>query len=233
MNVLGKTVYRGIALTRGTRPSVKEKVAPCPTRPSAQTRPPMPVDDPLHGGETDAGAGELAREMEPLEGTEEPVHVRHVEARRRCRARSRSARPPTLVIPNSIRAGRLPGGELPGVLQQVGERDAEQLPVAGDVTPGRTLVSTARSGSALAQPLAGWPRRGRSGRPPAARSSARVTLERWSTSSMSCDICRLASRIRSKNRRPFASSRSPWLSSTARLNASIRRSGARRSWETA
>ena len=40
--------------------SVKQKVAPWPGALSAQMRPPWRLDDALHGGQADAGAGELA-----------------------------------------------------------------------------------------------------------------------------------------------------------------------------
>jgi len=41
----------------------------------------VPVDDALHRGKPDAVPGELPLRMQTLERTEEPVGVRHVEAR--------------------------------------------------------------------------------------------------------------------------------------------------------
>jgi hypothetical protein len=41
---------------------------------------PVAMDDALYGRETDAGAFELGRAVEPLEGAEELAGVGHVEA---------------------------------------------------------------------------------------------------------------------------------------------------------
>src|SRR5438445_8271303 len=40
----------------------------------------VPAEDPLHDGQADARAGELALVMQALEGAEQPVRIGHVEA---------------------------------------------------------------------------------------------------------------------------------------------------------
>src|SRR6266704_3710241 len=89
----------------------------------------VPVDDPLHRSEADAGPGKLLRRVEPLERAEQLVGVRHVE--------------PHPIVPHEVHRmavlrrdpeldPRLLAlrGELPRIPQQVLEDDLEEAGVA-------------------------------------------------------------------------------------------------------
>src|ERR1700722_14351698 len=75
-------------------------------------------DDPLHGGQADAGAGKLGLVVKALEGSEELLGVSHVEAGTVVAhvVHGRVARP--IDAEDHARRG-LSAGELPGVAQQV------------------------------------------------------------------------------------------------------------------
>src|SRR5450755_2866191 len=87
--------------------------------------PAVPVDDALHGGEADAGALELELAVQPLKGAEELVGVLHVEAGAVV-ANEESAAEPA----KRDQRGRILGGELPGVAEEVLQGNPEQARVA-------------------------------------------------------------------------------------------------------
>jgi hypothetical protein len=86
------------------------------------------VDDPLDGGESDPGAGELRGGVESLEGSEELVSVRHVEAD----AVVANVIHEAIALPPSAELDsrrRLSARELPGIPEQVFEQDAQKVRV--------------------------------------------------------------------------------------------------------
>ena len=91
----------------------------------------MAVYDPRHRRQTYPGPLELVRPVQPLEGPEELVLVGLVEARPVIRDVVNAARDA-----ETDGGPRLPGGELPGVTEQVFERHLEQP----DVAPGRDTL---------------------------------------------------------------------------------------------
>src|SRR5215470_4300765 len=84
--------------------------------------PAVPVNDSLHRRQPDPGAGEIGGGVEPLERPEELVRVRHVEAD----AVVADEEMPILGAAELDVADRLLPGELPGVLEKVGQRDADE-----------------------------------------------------------------------------------------------------------
>src|SRR4051794_31911983 len=82
------------------------------------------MDDPLYRRQADPGALELGLVVEPLEGTEQLVGVRHVESRAVV-ADEVGARPVVLRSPDLDHRVWGLGGELPGVSQQVFERKTQ------------------------------------------------------------------------------------------------------------
>ena len=92
------------------------------------------MDDPLHRRQADPGALELGLVVQPLERSEQLVGVRHVESRAVV-ADEVGARPVRSVRPTSTVASGS-SSELPGVSQQVFERETQQLTIA-DVDEAR------------------------------------------------------------------------------------------------
>src|SRR4051812_2488871 len=107
--------------------------------------PAVAMDDALHCGEPDPGAGELPGQMEPLERPEEAIDVRHLEPRPVVPDEVGSLPPQArLAKLDARRLGSL--GELPSVLQEVFEGDPQQLAVAprGDTRPNAHLELAVR-----------------------------------------------------------------------------------------
>ena len=99
----------------------------------------MADHDPLHGRQADAGAFEVVRRVQALEGAEQLVRVGHVEARAVV-ARRRTRCPPPFEPAVDLDAGASPlAGELPGVAHQVLEQDGQQLRVGLGAEPGRDV----------------------------------------------------------------------------------------------
>src|SRR3546814_3920742 len=87
------------------------------------------VDDPLNGGEADAGSGKLAGVVQALKGAKELVGMCHVETR--SVVADEIGVLPLVAAAAELDAGRrAPGGELPGVAQQVLQSDLQQLGIA-------------------------------------------------------------------------------------------------------
>src|SRR5829696_2480940 len=102
------------------------------------------MDDALDGGEPYAGALELLRAVQPLEGAEELVGVGHLEARPVvAHVVDRDAAPAAeLLLHPELYAGLgLLRGELPGVADQVLQSHPEEPRVPPDLDPllGREL----------------------------------------------------------------------------------------------
>ena len=87
----------------------------------------VPADDPLHGGKADAGAFELRVFMQPLKRVEQPGRVRHVESRAIV-AQEVDPGHPAIGRAEFNACRRVLARELPGVLQQVHHRRAQQDP---------------------------------------------------------------------------------------------------------
>src|SRR5690348_4788058 len=91
----------------------------------------MPVNDALDGGQADAGAREFAGGVQPLEYPKQFRRVGHVEAGSIVTNEKRRVFPG---LKTEFDSGIwLPGGKLPGVGQEVVERDAQQALVPGGV----------------------------------------------------------------------------------------------------
>src|SRR5215470_4332417 len=91
--------------------------------------PAVPVNDALDRRQTDPGARELGGGVEALERPEELVRVGHVEAD----AVVANEEVPVLGAAELDLADRLLPGELPRVLEEVGQRDAEEARVGARV----------------------------------------------------------------------------------------------------
>ena len=189
-------------------------------------------DDPLDAGQADAGTGELGGRVQPLEWLEQLARIGGVEAG------------PVVahvaadlgVIGGrgaELDGGRVaPGGELPGVFDQVLQHGADETAIRGhpdavldgeaDPAAGFTGLQFAGDGGDLRAEI------DRS----EVHARLRDTRDSCSRSSMSAAIRSLAAWMRPAYPRPVSSRRSPYSSSSASLNPFSARSGARRSWET-
>jgi hypothetical protein len=102
-------------------------------------------DDPAYGREADPGALELLARMKALEGSEEPLRVRHREADAVVAHEERAIaspigvalRRPQLRAPDLDQGALARGRELPRVAEEVLEDRAQEARVALDVQPLR------------------------------------------------------------------------------------------------
>src|SRR5687768_10691454 len=91
----------------------------------------MAIYDPAYRGEADPGAGELGLIVETLERAEQPVGMRHVEAGAVVAHEENGAVVAGARAELDLRL-RSPGGELPGVREEVLEHDSHELAICLD-----------------------------------------------------------------------------------------------------
>src|SRR3989337_2188561 len=90
---------------------------------------PMAGDDPLDGGKADARSLELGAGVKALEDAEELVDLGHVEAHSVV-PHEIAPLPVPLFAPELYSGRRLLAGELPGVLEEILDRDLQQPGIA-------------------------------------------------------------------------------------------------------